>query len=69
MWAAQMQAAILETVWPVLLRKMPPLNRDQLLMLREDNTGDATMTNELFKLKPMKFRDGISVYLDPKPEL
>ncbi len=68
MWAAQLQASLMEFLWPALFLQAPPLNRDQLLMLREDNTGDPTLTNELFKLKPIKFRDGISAYLNPRRE-
>ena len=37
---ARCQAAFLEFVFPYLLRKAPPLNRDQLQMLQEDNVGN-----------------------------
>lgn len=60
---ARGQALILEWVWPRLLRKPPPLNRDQLIMLEEDNVGDARPANELFGLRPAPFREGIAKYL------
>jgi uncharacterized protein YbjT (DUF2867 family) len=60
---ARLQAAALEFVFPKLLRKAPPLNRDQLLMLQEDNVGNPESANKLFGLKPVSFREGISRYL------
>jgi len=63
MGVARMQAAFLEFVYPKLLRKAPPLNRDQLIMLGEDNTGDAGPANELFGLKAGGFREGVAGYL------
>jgi NADH dehydrogenase len=60
---ARIQAAILEFIYPVLLRKAPPLNRDQLLMLLEDNTGNPQPANDLFGLKPVSFKEGIAEYL------
>jgi NADH dehydrogenase len=60
---ARLQAALLEFVFPVLLRQAPPLNRDQLLMLAEDNVGNAQPAVALFRLKQTSFRDGISTYL------
>ena len=59
----RVQATLLESAFPRLLRKPPPLNRDQLLMLQEDNVGDPEPANELFGLKPISFREGISRYL------
>ncbi len=58
-WAARMQAAFLELLFGHLLRKPPPLNRDQLIMLEEDNVGDCRPARELFGLKERPFRDGI----------
>lgn len=60
---ARIQAGFLQFLFPVILRKAPPLNRDQLIMLREDNVGNAQPANELFGLRPVPFRDGISLYL------
>jgi len=59
------QAKFLEFVYPRLLRKAPPLNRDQLLMLEEDNVGDPEPANQLFDLKAPSFAEGIARYLQP----
>jgi hypothetical protein len=58
----------MEFVFPHLLRKPPPLNRDQLLMLQEDNIGNSQPANELFGLKPVPLREGIARYLNVKRE-
>jgi NADH dehydrogenase len=60
---ARIQAALLEFVFPTFLRRAPPLNRDQLIMLQEDNVGDAQPANEMFGLKPIAFKQGIARYL------
>jgi NADH dehydrogenase len=59
----RMQAALLEFVFPRLLRKAPPLNRDQLVMLEEDNVGNPQPANQLFDLKPVPLAEGIARYL------
>jgi NADH dehydrogenase len=63
---ARGQAAILEFVFGRLLRKAPPLNRDQLLMLQEDNVGNPQPANDLFGLNPALVREGIARYLGSK---
>jgi uncharacterized protein YbjT (DUF2867 family) len=60
---ARLQAAILEFVFPRVLGQAPPLNRDQLIMLQEDNVGDPRPANDLFKLRPRAFKEGIRAYL------
>lgn len=45
---ARWQAAALEFLFPKLLRRPAPLNRDQIIMLEEDNVGDARPARELF---------------------
>jgi NADH dehydrogenase len=60
---ARGQAAIIERVFPLLLRRAPPFNRDQLLMLREDNIGDGAPANALFGLQHSTFREGLQAYL------
>jgi NADH dehydrogenase len=60
---ARCQAAFLEFVCARLLGKAPPLNRDQLTMLQEDNVGNPQPANELFGLRPPKFQEGIAKYL------
>ena len=52
-------AASLEFVFPRLFRKAPPLNRDQLVMLHENNIGNPQPANQIFHLAPIRFRDGI----------
>ncbi len=64
---ARCQAAFLEFVWGRLLGRPPPLNRDQLIMLQEGNTGNPQPANELFGLNPTLFRDGIARYLSGQP--
>jgi NADH dehydrogenase len=60
---ARCQAIFLEVVFQRVLRKPSPLNRDQLLMLQEDNVGNPQPANELFGLKPVALREGIASYL------
>jgi len=52
-------AGILEFVFPRLLKKAPPLNRDQLVMLQEDNVGNPEPANALLNLSPIRFEEGI----------
>ena len=61
---AHIQAACAEFVFNRCFRIAPPLNRDQVAMLREDNIGDGRQARELFRLSPTSFRDGISRYLN-----
>ncbi len=60
---ARAQAAVLELAWPRLFGRAAPLNRDQLLMLQEDNVGDPRPAAELFGLKLVPFREGIGAWL------
>jgi len=60
---AQLQAGILRVLVAGLLRKPPPLNRDQLIMLNEDTQGNPRPANQLFGLAPPGFRAGIRAYL------
>jgi uncharacterized protein YbjT (DUF2867 family) len=60
---ARCQAACLEFLFRRLLRKPPPLNRDQLQMLQEDNVGNPQPANALFDLSPVPLREGIARYL------
>lgn len=43
--------------------KDPPLNRDQLIMLREDNICNITEMKRDFNIQPMPFEDAIRTYL------
>jgi len=60
---ARCQAVFLEFVFQRVLRKASPLNRDQLLMLQEDNVGNPQPANELFGLRPVSLREGVAAYL------
>ncbi|HWX20554.1 MAG TPA: complex I NDUFA9 subunit family protein [Candidatus Binatia bacterium] len=57
------QAAFLEFLFPRLLGKAPPLNRDQLIMLEEGNVGDPQPAQQLFALEETPFREGLARYL------
>jgi uncharacterized protein YbjT (DUF2867 family) len=59
------QAALLELVFARLFHKPPPLNRDQITMLREDNVGNPQPAEKVFGLNPVSFREGIARYLQP----
>jgi NADH dehydrogenase len=68
---ARCQAVLLELLFRRLLRKVSPLNRDQLIMLQEDNVGDARPANELFGIEHVPMASGIADYLafadSPRP--
>jgi uncharacterized protein YbjT (DUF2867 family) len=55
---ARIQAALLE-----MICEAPPLNRDQLIMLGEDNVGNPKPAVEEFQLTPVSFEQGIARYL------
>ena len=59
---ASSQAALLEFLCG-LLHRASPLNRDQVLMLKEDNVGNPAPANVLFGLNSVPFSDGIASYL------
>lgn len=61
---ARIQAAMLEFTFTRLLGEPPPLNRDQLIMLGEDNVGNPQPADVLFGLKPIPFQEGIARYLN-----
>ncbi|MFN3410063.1 MAG: complex I NDUFA9 subunit family protein [Limisphaerales bacterium] len=65
---ARVQAALLERLFPLVLRQAPPLNRDQLLMLQEDNVGDGTRADEWFGLRHASFAADIRRYVG-RPEV
>ena len=51
-------AWVMESVLP-----KPPLTRDQLLMLQEDNVTRDNALEQVFGIKPGRFEDGIREYL------
>lgn len=64
---ARLTATLLEFFCPTVLRRPPPLNRDQLLMLGEDNIGDPEPIQQLFNLTQPTFRQGLATWLAPTP--
>jgi NADH dehydrogenase len=60
---ARIQATMLEFIFTRLLGEPPPLNRDQLIMLGEDNVGNPQPADALFRLNPIPFMEGIARYL------
>jgi NADH dehydrogenase len=62
---ARLQAAVLEIVLGSLLHRPAPLNRDQLLMLQEDNVGDAGVVERVFGWRQPGFTAGVRHYLKP----
>jgi uncharacterized protein YbjT (DUF2867 family) len=65
---SQKLASSLEFIFPRLFKKAPPLNRDQLIMLQEDNVGNAAPANLLFGLRPRPFQQGIVAMLNSKSD-
>ncbi len=57
---ARVQATLLETVLGRWLKFPPPLNRDQILMLQEDNTGDEKPASDLFGLTRVNFKEDLA---------
>ena len=62
---ARCLAALLEFIFPWLLREAPPLNRDQLVMLDEKVIGNGEPATKLFTIAPRHFREEITSYLRP----
>lgn len=61
---AYAQACLVQALFGVV-GKPPPLNRDQLLMLNEDNVGNMAPARERLGLQPVGFKEGIAAYLAP----
>jgi NADH dehydrogenase len=66
MGLANALAVFLENYYRLVVKRAPPLNRDQLLMLQEDNLGDCQWTAEMFGLRQVSFAMGIASYLNVK---
>ena len=60
---ARIQARMLEIIFPAILRRAPPLNRDQLLMLQEDNVGNPNPAIRLLAIHPLPFLEGVRWFL------
>jgi len=63
MGVAKALALFFENYYRLVARGIPPLNRDQLLMLQEDNVGDCQWTAEMFGLRHISFAKGIARFL------
>jgi NADH dehydrogenase len=63
MAVGEAQAFALQLLFGKILNKPSPLNRDQLLMLREGNVGETKAADETFGLKHQSLRDGLSRWL------
>jgi len=57
---ARVQARCLEWFWPRVLRRPPPLNRDQILMLEEDNVGNGAEADRRFGLVHAPMRSALA---------
>ena len=60
---ARPMAAFGEWVFPAWLKQPPPLSRDQIIMLQEDNVGDPGPARDLFGFAEPGFREGIARFL------
>ena len=60
---AQVQARLLEAIYPSLLGRAAPLSRDQLLMLDEDNLGDPAPAQRDLGIDSVPFEAGIRRFL------
>ncbi len=59
----RLQAIVLEALFAGLFHRPPPLSRDQLLLLQEDNVGQAEPALEQFRLSPVPFEAGLAAFL------
>ncbi len=55
--------AVLEQVFPRILRRPAPLSRDQILMLEEDNVGNPEAAERDFQIRSIPFAEGIGAFL------
>lgn len=55
--------AVLEQVFPRILRQPAPLSRDQILMLEEDNVGNPEAAERDFQIRSVSFAEGIGAFL------
>lgn len=56
---ARLQATAFEWIFPKILGMPPPLNRDQLLMLQEDNIGDPEPALQILGVKGPEWKNGL----------
>jgi NADH dehydrogenase len=55
--------AVLEWVFPRVLRRPSPLSRDQILMLEEDNVGNPEAAERDFQIPVVSFAEGVGEFL------
>jgi hypothetical protein len=55
--------AVLEQLFPRILRRPAPLSRDQILMLEEDKVGNPEAAEREFQIRSISFADGIGAFL------
>lgn len=55
--------AVLEWVFPRVLRRPAPLSRDQILMLEEDNVGNPEAAGRDFQIPSVPFAKGVGAFL------
>lgn len=62
---ASISAKLGEFLYPAITGHGPPLNRDQLLMLREDNIGDPEPMKRDMGITPSPFKQALQEWLIP----
>jgi NADH dehydrogenase len=62
---ANAQARLLEALYSGLMNQQPPLNRDQILLLQENNVGDGRAADDLFHLHHPPLKEALREYLRP----
>ena len=55
--------AVLEWIFPRVLRHPAPLSRDQILMLEEDNIGNPEAAERDFQIPSVRFAEGVGAFL------
>ncbi len=63
---ANMMGYVLGAIYPKLLKKAAPLNRDQVIMIQEKTVGDGSLAENVFKIAAPKFEEGL-IYLRNGP--
>jgi hypothetical protein len=64
MWMMSIVATVMEIVFPLCCGKKPDLNRDQLIMMQEDNVCDSSEAEEVFGIKLTEMPEKLNRYVD-----
>jgi nucleoside-diphosphate-sugar epimerase len=67
MWTMYIVATVMEVVFPLCCGKKPDLNRDQLIMMQEDNVCDSSEAEEVFGIKFTEMPEKLNRYVDKIP--